>query len=405
MSSTVELELPEALDFLWTPSRFKVAYGGRGSSKSTSVALYLLIRAMQRRERILCAREFQNSIRDSVHRLLSDIIRDKHLDAFFATTQFSIVGKNGSEFLFTGLAHHSVDSVKSFEGISIAWLEEAQRISQRSLDILIPTIRLPGSEIIFTYNPEQASDPVHARFVVKGDSEALCKLVNWSDNPWFPGVLRREMEYCRSVDYDKYRHVWEGNTLQISNACIFKGKYVVEPFEYDPATDGMLRFGADFGFAKDPATLVRCFVRGRRLYVDYAVFAHGCGVDELPALYRTVPESTRSKLWADDSRPDTIAYLKKPQHGGFNIEGAPKGRNSVEDGIEFLRAFEMIVVHPRCADLIYEFGAYSYKVDKLSEDILPVPVDENNHGIDGLRYAMYPLRQGKVTIFDIDVTS
>lgn len=401
MMGTNDIRLPIMARMLWTDKRFKVLLGGRASGKSHTVARYLILRAMMKKERILCVREFQASIRDSVHRLLSDIIQLYNLEPWFWINQYNIRCANGSEFIFAGLANASIDSIKSYEGVSLVWAEEAQRISQRSLDILIPTIRLPGSEIIFTYNPENDTDPVHKRFVVVKDPNAVVSLVNYYDNPWFPEVMRREMEHCRAVDYEKYQHVWLGHVRRFSEAQVFKGRYVVEDF--DSSNVDAFYYGADWGFAKDPTVLIRCFVRNGELYIDNEAYGYEVDLSRIPALFRSIPGANKNLIEADNSRPETIAFLKSPENGGFNIRGADKWSGSIEDGIEFIRQFKRIVIHPRCKNTIYEFGAYSFKVDRLSGNVLPIIAPGADHCIDSIRYALNRMIKRKVTIYDAGV--
>ena len=185
-----------------------------------------------------------------MHALLADIISQLGLSEFFAIKNNTIEGISGSCFIFKGLAHN-IEAIKSTEGVDVVWIEEAERVSQKSWDILIPTIRKPGSKIIITFNPAFETDPTYQRFILNPPPESLVERVNYWDNPHFPEVLRREMEHAKAVDYNKYLHTWEGNTLTYSDAQVFKGKYVVESFE--AKEDDAIRFGADWGFAKDPS--------------------------------------------------------------------------------------------------------------------------------------------------------
>lgn len=402
----VRIELPPVFRAIWGPERFKVFKGGRGSSKSHSIARYLVIKALQSRKRILCTREFQNSISDSVHRLISDIIEMYGLSAYFTIKQYAIVSASGSEFIFAGLSRN-IDSIKSMEGIDICWVEEAHRVSRVSWDKLLPTIRKPDSEIIISYNPEFDTDPTHADFVtVRKPNSVVCD-VNWRDNPWFPDVLNQERLHCKAHDYEKYLHVWEGHTRTFSDALIFKGKYVVESFD-SPPEDGetVFRYGLDFGFGADPLAATRSFIKGDELFIDYEAYAYHLELRLIDGfLSNKIPGVKQWKVRADNSRPETINYLKHQEGGGFNIEAADKWPGSVEDGIEYLRSFRRIVIHPRCTNTIYEFGAYSYKVDRMTEDVLPVVVDAHNHGIDATRYAHDPLIQRKATIYDANVVT
>jgi phage terminase large subunit len=239
--------------------------GGRGSAKSRSASSALLLQGASEVHRVLCAREIQKSIKDSVKRLLDDEIERLGLSAFYESTENEIRGKNGTLFIFSGLRGNA-DSVKSMEGITRCWVEEAQNISQSSLDILIPTIRTEGSEIWFTYNPRYETDPIDVMF--KADElppSTILLHVNWQDNPWFPDVLKAEMEYDKRRDMDKYLHVWEGAYQHNSESRVFRN-WTIEEFE---APKGAIHYqGADWGFSVDPSCLVRCHIDGRRLYID-----------------------------------------------------------------------------------------------------------------------------------------
>ena len=207
----MKAQLPDWASCLFDVSaRYFAIHGGRGSAKSRSVATALLLRAAEKPMRILCAREIQKSIRDSVKRLLDDEIARLGLSDFYSSLETEIRGANGSLFIFAGL-RSNVESVKSMEGVDVCWVEEAQTVSQTSLDTLVPTIRAPGSQIMFTWNPRAATDPVDAMF--RGETAppgTIRREVNWSDNPWFPDVLRVELEYDRKRDPGRYAHVWEG---------------------------------------------------------------------------------------------------------------------------------------------------------------------------------------------------
>jgi phage terminase large subunit len=383
------VQIPEAFDFLFQDeARYRASYGGRGSAKSHSFAFALVVKARERPLRILCAREIQKSIRDSVKRLLDDKIEEAGFRGFFQSTDTEIRGANGSLFLFAGLRTNA-DAVKSTEGIDIAWVEEANKVSQRSLDLLIPTIRKPGSEIWFTWNPEHPTDPVDAMFRGKAGPppRSLVRQVNWDDNPFFPPVLQGDMEWDRQRDPEKFAHIWGGAYLRNSEARVFKN-WRVEEFETPP--DARFYFGADWGFSVDPTVLVRAFIVGRTLFVDREAYKVGVEIDRTPALFDTIPGSRRWPITADSSRPETISYM---QHHGFgNVGAALKGAGSVEDGIEFLKNYD-IVVHPDCRHTADELTFYSWKVDPLTGEVLPVLADKHNHVIDALRYAVEGLRR------------
>jgi phage terminase large subunit len=213
--------IPEKLIFLLSPCRYKVARGGRGSGKSWTFARTLIGLAARNPLRILCAREVQNSIRQSVHKLLSDQIEALGIGNRFVIKETEIIGINGSEFQFTGLSQLTVDSIKSFEGVDICWVEEGQVISKRSWDILIPTIRKAGSEIWISYNPDLESDETHQRFTVHPPHGCANVLINWRDNPWFNAVLEAERRHCQETDPDGYNNIWEGQCRPAVEGAIY----------------------------------------------------------------------------------------------------------------------------------------------------------------------------------------
>ena len=380
-------QLPDWAQRLWEPSRYKVMRGGRGSAKSRSAAAALLIQAASEPHRVLCAREIQKSIKDSVKRLLDDEIKRLGLEGFYESVENEIRGKNGSLFIFAGLRGNS-SSIKSMEGITRCWVEEAQTISQSSLDDLIPTIRTPGSEIWFTYNPRYDTDPIDTMF--KADElppDTLLLHVNWQDNPWFPDVLRQEMSYDKRRDMDKYLHIWEGKYQTSSEARVFKN-WTVEEFDVDPTA--VIRQGADWGFSVDPTVLVQCYIVGRKLYIPYEAYRVGCEIVDTPALFMSLPDAEKWPMVADSARPETISHLQK--NGFPKITSAIKGAKSVEEGVEFLKSFD-IVVHPRCKHLIDELTLYSFKTDPLTSEVMPVLADKDNHVIDAVRYALEGARR------------
>ena len=209
----VDAQIPEAFEGLLEPHRYKVFYGGRGGAKSQTFAIVLLLMGMQRPIRVLCAREIQNSIKDSVKRLLDDEIDRLGMGDFYSSVETEIRGKNGTLFVFYGLKNMS--SLKSMKGLTHCWVEEAESISERSLDILRPTVREEGSEIWFSFNPENVHSPIWQNFIINRPADALVKKVTWRDNPWFPDVLEEERRSCKASDPNKYDWIWEGNPRQI----------------------------------------------------------------------------------------------------------------------------------------------------------------------------------------------
>ena len=392
---------PKAQAVIGASARYKVLYGGRGSGKSWSFADALIARAHQSRIRILCTREIQNSIRDSVHRLLSDRIAALGLDKDFNIQKESITSFTGSEFIFKGL-RHNISEIKSTESVDICWVEEAEKVPEESWNVLIPTIRREDSEIWISFNPEDENSATYQRFIARQPDNCISSLLTYEDNDFFPEVLRKEMEYDKRVDFDKYEYIWLGKPKGYSQDIIFKGKVVEEEFE-DPPENTQLFFGLDFGFSTDPTALVRCHITGddespRTLWINNEAYGHGVEIDELETFISSVDGSRRWKIIADSARPDTISYLKQR---GFDIVGAEKGKGSVEDGIQFLRSFERIVIHPRCKGTLKDFMNYRWKRDRVTNEILPIPKEGSDHAPDACRYALEKWIKKKTTIWDV----
>ncbi|QDP65987.1 MAG: putative terminase large subunit [Prokaryotic dsDNA virus sp.] len=384
-----QVTIPSAFkDVFREDLRYIGYYGGRGSGKSHSVAQALVVMAAQKPLRILCCREIQLSIKDSVKRLLDDKIEAAGLSGFYDSTQTEIRGRNGSLFIFAGLRTNP-DSIKSTEGIDIAWVEEANTVSDNSLKLLIPTVRKSGSRLVFTWNPRFDTDPVDS--MLRGKEippKSVIKRVNWNDNPFFPDTLREEMEWDQRRDIDRYNHVWNGDYLKNSETRVFRN-WSVQNFK--TPEDCTFYFGADWGFSVDPTVLVRCWIDSdnRKMYIDREAYAVGCEIDDTPELFDKIPGAREWIITADSARPETISYMKRQ---GFRIRPAKKGADSVKDGIEFMKSYD-IIVHPDCKHTIDELSHYSYKTDKLTGDITPILEDKKNHVIDACRYALEAVRR------------
>ena len=377
------ITLPPKFQKLYSPARYKVFYGGRGGAKSWSIARALVKKAAKSPLRILCTREFQSSIGDSVYRLIADQITEAGLDDFFNVTQASITSTAGAQFLFKGL-RRSIQEIKSTEGIDICWVEEAQSISNSSWEILIPTIRREGSEIWISFNPEAEKDPTYQRFIINPPPSAVVVKVGWEDNPHLPATLEAERLYMLEVDPEAYEHVWGGHCRTISDAVIFRNRFEIGDFD-EPPKGTRLYYGADWGFSVDPTALVRCWVGGEYLKIDQEAYGVGVELDTLPELFDVVPGAREWPILADSSRPETISHVKRR---GFNVAGAPKWPGSVEDGIAVLKGFRKIIIHERCKRTAEEFRLYSYKTDPLTNEVLPIIIDKHNHCIDAARYAL-----------------
>lgn len=388
MPAELRIQTPEVFEPLLAPARYLGAWGGRGSGKSHFFAELLIERCLMGKTDAVCVREVQRSLQQSVKKLLELKIEALQVGQFFEVQRDQIIGPQGGRIIFQGMQNHTSDSIKSLEGYDIAWVEEAQSLSQRSLDLLRPTIRKPGSQLWFSWNPSQDTDPVDV--LLRGEKpppSAVVVKANYRDNPWLPDVLRSELDYDQQRDPDKFAHVWLGEYQRNSEARVFKN-WRIEEFEIAP--DWVLRQGADWGFSVDPSVLVQCAIVGRTLYVPYEAYRVGCEIDLLPDLFAQVPESERWVMVADSARPETISYMQR--HGYPRIVSAVKGAKSLEEGVEFLKSFD-IVVHPRCQHLIDELTLYSYVTDPLTGQILPRLQDQDNHVIDALRYACESARR------------
>lgn len=382
------IDTPRVFAPLLRPARYKGAYGGRGSGKSHFFAECVVEESLAAKTDIVCIREVQKSLNQSVKKLIESKIESLGVQSEFRVLNTHIEAANGGRIIFQGMQNHTAETIKSLEGYRIAWVEEAQSLSQRSLDLLRPTIRVEESELWFSWNPRFNNDPVDV--LLRGDNpppDSVVVHANYDDNPFLPEVLRMEMEYDRSRDPDKYAHVWLGGYESHSEARVFKN-WSVE--EFDTPAGVSHRLGADWGFSIDPSVLIRCWIEGRRLMVDYEAYMVGCEIDQLPDLFDRVPDSRKWFITADSARPETISYMRN--HGFQKINPAIKGPGSLEDGIEFLKSYD-IVVHPRCQHLIDELTLYRYKTDPITGDVLPYLEDKNNHVIDALRYACEGIRK------------
>ncbi len=385
---TPRIHVPRAFKPLLEPARYKGAHGGRGSGKSHFFAEMLIAKCLQEKTDAVCVREVQKSLAQSVKKLLELKIHALQVADRFDIKQDFIGTPYGGRIIFQGMQNHTADTIKSLEGYDVAWVEEAQTLSQRSLDLLRPTIRKEGSELWFSWNPNAETDPVDV--LLRGESPPPGSIViqaNYRDNPWLPDVLKAEVDYDQRRDPDKFAHVWLGGYQRNSEARVFRN-WRIDEFEAPAGT--VFRLGADWGFAVDPSVLIRCHLDGRLMYVDYEAYMVGCEIDQLPELFDGVPDARKWFITADSARPETISYMRK--HGYPKINAAIKGAKSLEEGVEFLKSFD-IIVHPRCTHLIDELTMYSYEVDDLTGKVLPKLKDKDNHVIDALRYACEGVRR------------
>lgn len=392
-SSALQIETPEVFEPLLYPARYKGAHGGRGSGKSHFFAESLIETCLLRPTRAVCVREIQRSLEQSVKRLLEDKIVSLGVGSRFRVlnTHIEALNERGEVvgiIIFQGMQNHTAESIKSLEGYNVAWVEEAQSLSQRSLDLLRPTIRDEGSELWFSWNPKSEKDPIEG--LLRGPNRipgATVVQANWRDNPWFPDVLREEKDWDQKRDPDKYAHIWLGEYQRNSEARVFHN-WTVD--EFDTPDDARFYLGADWGFSVDPTVLVRCFIDGRKLYVDHEAWQVGCEIDRTPALFDKVPGAREWTIKADSADPQNISYMQR--HGFPKMRPSIKGQNSVEQGVEFLKSYD-IVVHPNCRHVADELATYSYEIDRQTEEVLPKLADKKNHTIDALRYAVEIVRR------------
>ena len=373
--------------------RYRCSHGGRGSAKTRTFALMTAIRgymaAMNGQSGvILCAREYMNSLEESSMEEVKQAIRSvPWLNDFYELGEKYIRTKCRSvNYVFAGL-RHNLDSIKSKARILIAWVDEAESVSEIAWTKLTPTVREAGSEIWVTWNPERDGSATDKRFRKNPPDNSVVVEMNYGDNPWFPSVLEEErLSDQERLDSATYAWIWEGAYLENSDKQVLANKYVVKSFHDDlwQKADRLL-FGADFGFAKDPNTLLRQFILNDCLYIEYEVYGIGVELDHMPAFYDKIPESRKWPIKADSARPETISYLKRQ---GFNISAAKKWQGSVEDGITHLRGFKQIIIHPRCKETAKEARLYSYKTDRITGEVLPVIEDKNNHCWDAVRYGL-----------------
>lgn len=394
-NAITKAEFPEKLSILFEKSRYKVLYGGRGGAKSWGVARALLILGAKDPLRVLCAREFQTSLKDSVHKLLCDQIEALGLSTFYEITQATIRGRNGTEFNFVGLKNN-VANVKSYEGVDICWVEEAQTVSRTSWNILIPTIRKEGSEIWITFNPELESDETYQRFVVHQPENALVAKINWSDNPWFPETLRLEKDSLKARDIQAYNNVWEGLCRVTIDGAIFGREMQDAEFNgrigkvlYDPTKPVHAVF--DLGWADHTAIwflqfigmetrLIRYYQSTQKTMTEYLSLMQTYGY-----FYDTLwlPHDAENKTLASNGR--SIEDIVRSM--GFKTRILP--RVPVADSINAARTIFPNCYFDRenCAEGLQCLRHYRYDVDPDTGQFSRTPLhDVYSHGADAFRY-------------------
>jgi phage terminase large subunit len=376
METETVIEIPEEFERLFdTDWREAAIYGGRFSLKSHTVARYLIIRARMDKIRVLCAREFQVSIAESSHQLLSDLIRYYNLTDFRVTDKAIVNTETGSEFIFKGL-HHNEQGIKSIEGVDIAWVEEAQTITQNSLEILTPTVRKDGSQIIYTYNRLLEDDPVHVRLVIEGRPNTLVINVNYDialKYGWMPEVIRLEMESDRDHRPTLYKVKWLGMPSSVEGR-IFKDWQMIEEIPHEARKVGR---GLDFGYSVDPTACVEVYEYNGGYILDELIYRKGMSNSEIATALKEGDILTV----ADSAEPKSIDELKSY---GLTIVGAEKGADSVLHGIQVMQGVK-ISVTARSQNLWQEYSRLMWDRDRNGV-WLQRPENGNDHAIDSARY-------------------
>lgn len=356
-------------------------YGGRYSLKSHTVARALLIRARQEKIRVACFREFQNSIGDSSHQLLVDLIRLYELNDFTITDKSIINKVNGSDFIFKGL-HRNEQNVKSTEGIDIAWVEEAQTVSKESLEILTPTVRKPGSQIIYTYNRLLEDDPVHQRLVIEGRPNTLILNINYDiaiKYGMMPDVIKQEIEDDKERRPALYKHKWLGEPNSLEKK-IYKDWAVIDVIPHEAKLE---RYGLDFGYTNDPTAIVAVYKYNGGYILDEITFKKGLSNKQIADILLNQPQAL---VIADSAEPKSIDEI---MIYGVNIIPVAKGKDSVNHGIQIVQN-QRISVTSRSMNILNEYKRYMWETDK-NDRIINVPEAGFDHSMDAIRYALSTL--------------
>jgi phage terminase large subunit len=382
------------------PATYKGAWGGRAGGKSHFFAESVVeALAFNPDMRIVCIREIQKSLKFSAKILIEDKIRALGVSKHFQVLSSEIRRVDGSGFIiFQGMQDHTADSIKSLEGFDIAWVTEAQNLSQRSLDLLVPTIRKDTSELWFDWNPDQPHDPIDQMF--RGEHGApknsVLATVSYLDNQWVSQKTLQDAETARERDTHTYLHIWLGHYNVRSKLQVFAGKWRIDEFEPDRKTWDGAYYGGDWGFSQDPCAAIRCWIHDECLWIDYESWEIELEIDNIAQRWiDDIPGIADHVVRADSSRPDTISHVKsKGEHNTrLNIPkliACEKGKGSVESGVEFIRSFKEVVIHSRCVHTQEEFRLYQYKPNAAGDPTTTI-LDKNNHLIDALRYALEPL--------------
>ncbi|TEA78649.1 PBSX family phage terminase large subunit [Allopusillimonas ginsengisoli] len=388
------IKFPKKLRFLFQPYRYKVAHGGRGSAKSWSFARALLLQGTTKTVRVLCAREVQLSIKQSVHKLLKDQIELLGLTSFYEVLETEIRGINGTEFSFAGLSKQTVDSIKSFEGVDIVWVEEGQSVSKKSWDVLIPTIRKAGSEIWISLNPELETDETYQRFIANPPPNSCVVQVNYHDNPWFSEELEAERIHCQLTAPKDYDNIWLGKCKPAVSGAIYYDEVAaaeegqrITNVPYDP----MLKVHVVFDLGWNDAMAISLIQKGPAdiRVIEYIEDSHKT-LDHYSALLKG-----KSLNWGDlylphDGRNKDFKTGKSAEEImtalGWSVKITPN--MSIEAGIRLTRMTfpRMYFDKAKTERLIQCAKRYRRSINQQTNEPGAPMHDEWSHGADNLRY-------------------
>lgn len=383
-------------------ARYLCAFSGRSSGKSHFFAEYLVVKHVADVHRsTVVIREVQHTLRNSVKALIQEKIRALGVEDYFTVQDNQILSKRGTgRIAFVGMQSNNADNLKSLEGFDCAWVEEAQTLSLRSFEILLPTIRKPSSQVWCSWNPDSPDGPVDDFFRcnsleskrrgLKPPDDAIVVETDYTQNPDLSDVARKQAETWRVRRPDTFPHIWKGAYESHSEARVFTD-WTVSPTPLKPSKGDVLRFGCDWGFSPDPTVLIRGWLNGETLFIDQEAYATEVAMMGLPALFATVDESAKHKIIADNTEPRTIHHLRT---NGFPlIQPAVKGKGSVEEGVKFIQGLT-VIIDASCENTIREFKTYKRKVDPDTGKVTAELEDKDNHVVDSIRYMLEPVMRG-----------
>jgi phage terminase large subunit len=383
-------------------ARYLCAHSGRSSGKSHFFAELLVVKHVDDVHRsTVVIREVQHTLRNSVKALIQEKIRALGVEDYFVIQDSQILSKFGTgKIAFVGMQSNNADNLKSLEGFDCAWVEEAQTLSQRSFDILRPTIRKDRSQLWFSWNPDDPEGPVDDFFRCNGaeskrkglkpPANAVVIETDYTLNPDLSEAAKQEAETAKVRRPETFGHIWKGEYESFSEARVFTD-WSISPAPLTPPEHAVLRFGADWGFSPDPTVLVRGWLLGETLFIDQEAYATEVPMLRLPSLFATVDESAKHKIICDNTEPRTIHHMRT---NGFPlIQPAVKGKDSVDEGVKYLQGLT-IVIDAECKNTMREIKNYKRKIDPDTGKVTSELADKDNHVIDSIRYMLEPVMRG-----------